>query len=665
MQELQLYIEGQRLDLFKDETVSINDSIKNIKDISKVFTSFTNQFNLPASKVNNKVFKHYYNYNIVGGFDARFKVNAKIQLNSNEYKNGKIQLNNVVMENNKPVSYKVVFYGDTVTLKDLLGEDKLNLLDYLEQYDHRQQDQLDGFKTGIGVNGVVSATERQVTYPFISVNEGYFYNGLDTSDNNNIYHASFDNLKPNLKPSIKMSEVIDAIEDKYDITFSNDFFGSDVFKEIYLWCHKTKDPINLLLRGRKAKMSDYIYDAGASTSPDIIPLRTESNIYYTTSFIFSTSSNIPYSVTLKDRNSGLIYWEVNNVIGNLSSNNATIKTTTPQDIDLQVVVKADSDILFTNIQIKSQKYIDGVSQGLAVYNYSVTNFLTDSVFIQDHIPDVKIIDLLTTIFKMFNLTAYVEDNVIVVKTLDDYYSSGIDRNISKYIDVNKSTVGVLLNFGSVFLKYAESVTKLSLKYFSDNGKEFGDLEYNSQDKFEGNPFLQTLNIQHPLLENFINTTGTEQKTGVVYGRFVDTENKPVLGKPYIFINKVNDVTSYPIINNGTITSYQAPSNVTSDGNHTINFDSEFDEYTGETNVNSLFNRFYSQYLVTSFSGNSRILKVDAYLPLSFLLRYKLNDTVIINNNKYLINSLKSNLQTGKSSLELITKVNEFTPSVLT
>ena len=665
MQEVQLYIADERVELFKDETISINDSIQNIKDISKVFTSFTKQFNLPASKNNNKIFKHYYNYNIVGGFDARFKVSAQILLNSNEYKKGKIQLMDVVMENNKPKSYKVVFYGETVTLKDLLGEDKLNLLDYLEQYDHRQQYQFDGFKTGIGVSGAVSSTDRQVTYPFISINEGYFYNGLDTSDNNNIYHASFADIQPNLKPAIKMSEVIDAIEDKYDITFSADFFGSDIFKEIYLWCHNSKESINILFNGKKVKLSDYTYDAGASTAPDLIPMRTEANVYYTASLIFATSSTVPYTVTLKDRNSGIIYWQQNNVIGNLTSANATIETTTPQDIDLQIVVKADSTVVFTNVQVKAEKYTDGVSAGLTVYGYSVTNFMQDWVFIQDHIPDMKVIDLLTTIFKMFNLTAYIENDVIVVKTLDDYYSSGNDKDITKYIDVEKSNVGVLSNFGSVVLKYAASVTKKSLRYFADIGNEFGDLEYNSQDKFDGNPFVLDLNIEHTLLENFINTTGTKQKTGVVYGRFVDVEDKPVLGKPYIFINKVNDVTSYPIINNGTITSYQAPSNVSADGNHTINFDSEFDEYTGATNINSLFNRFYKQYLVTSFSEKSRILKVNAYLPLSFLLTYKLNDTITINGNAYLINSLNANLQTGKSKLELITKVNEFTASVLT
>ena len=46
MQQVQLFIKDtsgvyQRIDLFKDETISLTQSIQNIKDISKVFTDFT------------------------------------------------------------------------------------------------------------------------------------------------------------------------------------------------------------------------------------------------------------------------------------------------------------------------------------------------------------------------------------------------------------------------------------------------------------------------------------------------------------------------------------------------------------------------------------------------------------------------------------------------
>ena len=45
-----------KLDLFKDESVSITDSIKNLKDPSKIFTAFSQQFSVPASKNNSKIF---------------------------------------------------------------------------------------------------------------------------------------------------------------------------------------------------------------------------------------------------------------------------------------------------------------------------------------------------------------------------------------------------------------------------------------------------------------------------------------------------------------------------------------------------------------------------------------------------------------------------------
>jgi hypothetical protein len=37
-QDIQLYVEGQRLDLFEDESLQITSSIQDVRDISKVFT---------------------------------------------------------------------------------------------------------------------------------------------------------------------------------------------------------------------------------------------------------------------------------------------------------------------------------------------------------------------------------------------------------------------------------------------------------------------------------------------------------------------------------------------------------------------------------------------------------------------------------------------------
>ena len=54
MVEIQLYIGGKQVELFKDESITLTQSIQDIRDISKVFTDYTRTFNVPASKNNNK-----------------------------------------------------------------------------------------------------------------------------------------------------------------------------------------------------------------------------------------------------------------------------------------------------------------------------------------------------------------------------------------------------------------------------------------------------------------------------------------------------------------------------------------------------------------------------------------------------------------------------------
>ena len=135
MQQVQLYIGNERVELFKDETISLTESIQNVKDVAKVFTDFTKTFTVPASKTNNKIFKHYYNFDIVGGFDARLKTSGSIKLNGVDFKKGNIKLEGVDLKNNKPNAYRVTFFGDLSDLKDLIGEDLLSDLSWLDNFE--------------------------------------------------------------------------------------------------------------------------------------------------------------------------------------------------------------------------------------------------------------------------------------------------------------------------------------------------------------------------------------------------------------------------------------------------------------------------------------------------------------------------------------------------
>ena len=140
MRSVQIYIEGERdsndyseVELFNDEKISINLSVQNIQDISKVFTDFSQSFTVPASAVNNSIFKHFYENAIdldVTLIDQRLRRNAFIEIDRTPFRSGKIQLEKANLKDGQAESYTITFYGDLVTLKDLFSDDKLSDLDY-------------------------------------------------------------------------------------------------------------------------------------------------------------------------------------------------------------------------------------------------------------------------------------------------------------------------------------------------------------------------------------------------------------------------------------------------------------------------------------------------------------------------------------------------------
>jgi len=221
MQKLQLYIDSdydlnvttyQRVDLFKDETVSMTQSIQNVKDIDKIFTEFTKTFTIPASPTNNKLFRHYNNFDIVNTFDARNRVDAKIELNNIPFKKGTIRLEGTELKNNKIYAYKITFFGQTVNLKTLLEDDQLADLGSL--------DSLSLDYTDSNIRGKLVSSLGAIITPLITHTTQLYYDSGTTGDGNlHFVNARSNNqVKWNqLKFAIRLIEIIEAIESKYTI----------------------------------------------------------------------------------------------------------------------------------------------------------------------------------------------------------------------------------------------------------------------------------------------------------------------------------------------------------------------------------------------------------------------------------------------------------------
>ena len=684
MQTIELYIEGQRVDMFKDESVSLTQSIQNIKDISKVFTDFSKTFTLPASKTNNKIFKHYYNFDIENGFDARTKKDAIIELNHLPFRNGKIKLEGVDLKNNVAHTYKITFFGSTIVLKDILGEDKLSSLSSLNALSetYSPTDIETGLKRNPTINDVVVPLITHTKRLFYDSTTGHAHGDLYSG---NLYYESGNGHEHGvawneLKYALRIHNIIEAIQSEYsEIIFSDDFFvdTNERYYKLFMWLHRKKGDV-----GAGTQVTEYtsLID-GWTTDIGLVSRMINNSTFkivdtgisvgnFTLTLTRATTQ--PYDISiLKD---GLPIYTQSNIT---STNKVINLVSSAQDnAEYEVVLKYENAISFSDIV---WTYSAETDPGFFETDTFRTNsFSVLEIFefiITEQIPEMKIIDFLTGLFKMFNLTAYVERNTNIIKvlTLDDFYANYNSYNISKYIDVEKSSVNVALPYKEVSFSYEDTESFLAANHNQLFGQEWAEESYNGGSNLDGGLYKVKLPFSHMKYERLIDVNDNSTTT-IQWGYSVDDNQDSYIGKPLLFYPVLNNIQDggvnegisfvNAVDSEGVYTSHKEitgsivmPSNAVSFSSSTntanINFKAEKNEYWGTDFKSTLFKDYYQDYIVSVFNPSNRLTKVTAYLPLNVLLNYTLSDRFIINGHSYKINTITTNLETGKSQLELL------------
>lgn len=667
-----------KLDLFKDESVSITDSIKNLKDPSKIFTAFSQQFSVPASKNNSKIFKHYENPNVVNSFDARFKADALIKLNGADYKKGKLKLNGVSLKDNSPNTYKLVFFGETVELKDLLNDRELSSLEYPDSLN------FDYDYNNLRSKFITEPESLDVCVPLITHSKNMRYSNSGYRDAvTQEYLTPFD-----LKPAIKVRRIIEAIQNTVpQIQFSNEFLNTTDFNNLWLWLHRVKG---------FASESD---EGGGQT---IITNRFGKPTTEANNFQLTSGNEVRQAYVFLE-----VYSYYYRVQKNVNMQFNIVPASASDEFTLVVRRASDNKELVRTDYTGSTSYT--IYESFSVYNYgtglfdvyvdlisndtfSITSFtatvtgtrntgstttdftgtytapnlsLSNKFIVGNQMPKMKVIDFLTNIFKMFNLVAFKDGNKMKVLPLSDFYNSGVTYEITKYVDIEKSTIEKLQQFKNVTFDFKSKKSFLVEKAEEINGVKFAHEQVGNND-WDGGNYNISLDFEKMMYERLSNED-TFSLSNIGQGAMLDKDFKPTIGKPLLLYIERQDNPNQLQIRNAagtgleTINYYNRPSqvyvntsgNVTSSSS-TLNFGTEIDEYFREVKGTDLFSKYYIDYITDVYNRQGRILKIDAYLPLSIILNLKLNDTFTIANTLYRINTIKTNLLTNKSTLELYT-----------
>tara|TARA_R110000764_G_scaffold81874_1_gene161806 strand:+ start:1156 stop:3552 length:2397 start_codon:yes stop_codon:yes gene_type:complete len=717
--EFTIIYDLMKVDFFKDETISLTKAIKNVKDISKIQTSFSQKFTVPASKTNNKIFRHFYNNQVQEGFNASILKNAKIKLNGIDFEDGKIRFLGVKMKDNKPYAYSLNFIGNTVSLKDIFKEDEISELPYLDVFNHdyTYANVLQYMNIGFNFTGSgnSSAFNPDMMYPFISAKSRYYYNTDNTvtlpeienvrniySQNDTITNNQADYKFLNMydfKPAIKVYYVLKAMEQKYGFTFSNDFIkqDSDMFEQMYMWCNREAGTLfeKLELQTNQFKLSELTLVSGDELRYNSVSFyRTKRSIgggrsevtFNSYSGTITPTGSGRYDLLIYDEITNRVYYEAKNITGVRNFSRSFDGYRYPQLARPVVQVtsmQGISSFSLSNLSISNKKYNnrDRITTTLATSAYSMTSLALGEgiTFRKDMLPKIKVLDFLKGMFNMFNLIAYFEGTQLVVKTLDDYYlnSNHKEYNLDKYVDSSNHQVNRSQVYSEINYEFEKTKTLLAIKSNELTGDEFGNERFKSEGDsgFDGKKFDVKVKFGKMIYENLVDGADGSS-SGILWGYSVDKDENPVLQAPTLFINQRinvpvgNDIyfTDKPvgIAGSGYDIDYMSflmtPSNYWLDYSvdssnpvpYSLNYGSEFAPIENLLLEEGLFKTYHQNFIENIYEPNARMLKITAHLPLSLLLKYNLNDRFIIRGQRYLINSAKTNLQTGKSELELLT-----------
>jgi hypothetical protein len=677
MSGVSLYIEGVKIDLSEKEGINIKLNTQDINDISKVNAGYSKDFSVMASKINNKFFKHYYNADITGGFDARTKKSAEIYLDDLFFISGKIRLTSTALKNNLIVSYRIQFEGDVVNIKDLLGDKKLKDLD-LSQFNH-------DYNTLNVLTGLTdSLFNGSVVYPLISPVNRWLWDDQDnyvaTENSKNIHYNGLDpNQSINyneLKPALKIADIINQIQIDNDLNFVGDFFTRDYYTNLFMWFSNNEGFIKLNNTDENTLVD---FDFGSQELVDfntnILNLKWVIGTQNFRSLLLRPSvtpavgselSEYTFVVTIN----GQEYFKQENNIGE-NTFELTIERDRYETGEVKFFVQALNNInytisLFQRLNLNLGGFIVINSQGL-------NNVVIGEVVLSNQSPDIKQIDVITGIIKMFNIALTANQNGdIVWQTLPDWYSEGKEfKNFEKYIDNTKTTIsrGKLNN--EFDFKYEDPSTLLAIQFEKNNIDAYGDINQRlTEDPNDIDSELldgSKLEINLPF-ENMVNerlrNLATNLPIRFQYGYSVDESLNPTVPKPVLFYNNnsQSEQIGFTAENGLTVpifTPLNTPNNTNSlldNTKQSINFSAELSTYNFGLMPNTLYSSFYSDYITDMFSNQRRVYVYDAIIPNFILANIKLNDRLIIANKRYIINSINSNLTTGKTKLELLNDI---------
>ncbi len=686
------------LDTYGNENVNVTLQIDDVRNIESKNASFSKEFNLPATKNNNKFFEHFYNVN-------------RHATNYNVYKNLKafLYVDNILVleglmrlvnssDKSTEISYTVVLFNDVAGIIETLGDDTIEHLNFNDINHEFTKDNIIA-SWNDGVTLASGGTTKAVYYPL--VNTGNIY-GVIAFVQQNLVGLSIDSYK-NFLFNLQLKYIIDKIFEHSGFTYDSNFFNSDDFKNIYFDVGaqqvETVGTDNTLFtivadtaQGAQSINLPPAFDAmqinTTFENASIINYLNESgdtdNLFNqaTSTFTAAVDCTLDIEFNVKARTSageGVLEIYANDTMigytwcGALLNSNYTCTSTmflsAGDTVQFKLVANGNDNIFVFNL--------GPVPNAIGLYRPILTLNVLDSSsssFIHAKRGKIKLADILKDVFKAFNLSIEsVGNNVLKLEPYSDYVTNNT-LDWTRKVNINEMVLEPLEIPKKLVFTHAKDTNDHYHKTYKDNqltdyGTQIIELDVDSSEIQE-----IALNVfSAPFIKNVDNTEVNLQHVA----KLEDEELKPFDNKPrLIYKNPQGFPAPQVAVDQNETELFNAETTINS-GTHYVGSDdanaplpqitsSSNSLLFGNVNIvntptigaqpnNTLFNKYWFTYINEKFNvTNGLLVKVQINLTATDIFAFRFSSAVRIQDQLYRVNKIEYNTdKNSQATVELL------------
>jgi len=231
------------LDLDPDEAINLKMIVRDFGDISKIFSPFTQSFNIKATDKNKILCGFIGNekiarVNLTGVFDAMIYISGFL------YQAGKLTFDEMDYVLSEQKSFKTNFASNLTSLTDKLGDLTIQDLfnaDPLLKIDWNVTE-MRTLMGSVQNKTLANGIEFKYGIPFISNNRVWTYNDSDLGIIDNIaFKASRTTVNQisilEVRPAINFMSIMRHLINKIGVPVTSPIFNKPEVKDLFVWCN--------------------------------------------------------------------------------------------------------------------------------------------------------------------------------------------------------------------------------------------------------------------------------------------------------------------------------------------------------------------------------------------------------------------------------------------